>query len=71
MADGYRQGIGGVGLGQELEVEKEPNHLLDLFLLRPAVSHQGLFHCKGRVLGNRQSGIQAGQHGDTPHVAEL
>src|SRR5208282_5657624 len=72
MADGYRQGIGGVGgLGNLIEIQKARHHLLDLMFFGAAVSDHRRLDGEGRVLSDFESGGSGGQHGDSAHLAEL
>ena len=54
MGDGHRQRIGGVGLQLALEVEHDPDHVLDLHLVRAALAHHRQLHFLGRVFVHRQ-----------------
>src|SRR5574341_861722 len=51
VADGDRQGVSGVGrLRRLLEAQEQPNHFLDLILLRAPVAGHRLFDLQGRIL---------------------
>ena len=71
MADGDRQGIGGIFLGDFRQVEQNAHHLLDLGFFRPAIADHGIFYLQGRIFENRQSGIDSGEQGRPAGMSEL
>jgi hypothetical protein len=72
MADGYGQGIGGVGrLGNLIEIQEARHHLLDLMFFGAAVSDYRGLNGEWRVFGDLEPVGCGGQHGDAAHLAEL
>ena len=65
VADGQRQGVGGVGrLGRRRQAQHAGDHQGDLLLVRAAVAGDGGLDLAGGVPGDRPVGLGGGERGD-------
>ena len=71
MTDCYSQRIRGITLRHTVKFQQSDHHLLDLFLAGIAVSGRRLFDLAGRILTDRQSGIESGKNGGSPRVTQF
>lgn len=60
VANGARQGIGGIGSRSTRKIEQADNHRLHLLLGRLAVADHGLLDLQGRIFSHRQPGMDQG-----------
>ena len=71
VAQGNRQGVGGIGLRRCREVEQHAHHVLHLPLVGAALTDHGLLDFARRVLRHRQSLRHGGADGGTARLAEF
>jgi len=71
VADGHRQGIGGILLGNLGEIEQPFGHLLNLLFVGAAIANNRIFDLQGRVFRDLQVGIDAGEQRDSASMAKL
>lgn len=71
VADGHRQGIGGILLGNFGEIEQPFGHLLNLLFVGAAVANNRIFDLQGRVFRDLHVGIDAGEQRDSASMAKL
>jgi len=72
VADGDSECVGGVsGLGRLVQVEQPGDHELYLLLSGEAIADDGALDGERSVLGNEQTAVGCGQHGDAADLAEF
>ena len=72
MADRAGKGVRGVERRREFSQFQEGlHHLLDLRLIRAAISHHGLLYLSRRILENRKVEVRRREKGNAPGMTEL
>lgn len=54
------------GLGTSRQIQQDPDHILDLLLVRVAIAHRRLFDLHGGIFKQRQARLLRRQHQHAP-----